>query len=72
MTKTNSHWFRMVYIEVQDKKLMFGMKKMSHNLFRLIGIRLVLDRSNSIGTQSIELDWYSIDRKSHISKNQQT
>ena len=26
----------MVYIEVQDKKLKFGMKKMSYKLFRLI------------------------------------
>ena len=42
MTKTKSHWFRMVYIEVQDKKLKFGMKKMSYKLF------------HSIGTQSIE------------------
>ena len=27
MTKTKSHWFRMVYIEVQDKKLKFEMGK---------------------------------------------
>ena len=27
MTKTKSHWFGTVYIEVQDKKLKFGMKK---------------------------------------------
>ena len=29
----------MVYIEIQDKKksIKFGMKKMSYNLFRLIG-----------------------------------
>ena len=42
MTKTKSHWFRMVYIEVQDKKLKSGMKKMSYKLFRSIDIRLIL------------------------------
>ena len=31
----------MVYIEVQDKKLKFGMKKMSYKLFHLIGTRLI-------------------------------
>ena len=34
----------MVYIEVQDKKLKFGMKKMSYKLFRLKVIQLVLNR----------------------------
>ena len=38
----------MVYIEAQDKKLMFGMKR------------------NEL--QSVSFDWYSINRKSHISK----
>ena len=38
----------MVYIEAQDKKLMFGMKK------------------NEL--QFVLFDWYSINRKSHISK----
>ena len=42
MTKTKSHWFRMVYIEVQDKKLKSGMKKMSYKLFCSIDIRLIL------------------------------
>ena len=51
MAKTNSHWFRMVYIEVQDKK--------TH----------VRDEENEL--QSVSFDWYSINRKSHISKNQQ-
>ena len=31
----------MVYIEVQDKKLKFEMKKMSYKLFGLIGTRSV-------------------------------
>ena len=52
MTKTKSHWFRMVYIEVQDKKLKFGMKKMSYKLFRLIGTQSI--ESHLIGTRSIE------------------
>ena len=42
----------MVYIEVQDKKLKFGMKKMSNKLFRLIGTQSI--KSHSIGTRSIE------------------
>ena len=54
MTKTKSHWFRMVYIEVQDKKLKFRMKKkMSYNLFRSIGTQLVLDRSKVTYQQKI-------------------
>ena len=35
------HWFRMVYIEVQDKKLKFGMKKMNYKMFRSIGTRSI-------------------------------
>ena len=42
----------MVYIEVQDKKLKFEMKKMSYNLFRSIGTQLI--ESHLIGTWSIE------------------
>ena len=42
----------MVYIEVQDKKLKFGMKKMSYKLFRLIGTQSI--ESHSISTWSIE------------------
>ena len=42
MRKTKSHWFRMVYIKVEHKKLKFGMKKMSYKLF------------GSVGTWSIE------------------
>ena len=42
MRKTKSHWFRMVYIKVEHKKLKFGMKKMSYKLY------------GSIGTWSIE------------------
>ena len=34
----------MVYIEVQDKKLKFGMKKMSYKLFHSIGTRLIESR----------------------------
>ena len=48
MTKTKSHEYRMVYIEAQDKKLKFGIKKMSYKLFGSIGTQLVLvifDRS---------------------------
>ena len=52
MTKTKSHWFRMVYIEVQDKKLKFEMKKMSYNLFHSIGTQLI--ESHLIGNRSIE------------------
>ena len=52
MTKTKSHWFRMVYIEVQHKKLKFKMKKMSYNLFHSIGTQLI--ESHLIGTRSIE------------------
>ena len=62
MTKTKSHWFRMVYTEVQDnnnnnnKKLKVGMKKN--------------------GLQSVSFDWYSIGTRSIESrisaKNQQT
>ena len=48
MTKTKSHWFRMIYIEVQDKKTQ------------------VQDEKNEL--QAVSLDWYSIDRKSHINK----
>ena len=48
MIKTKSHWFRMVYIEVQDKKLKFGMKKMSYKLFHLIGTRSI---ENCISTK---------------------
>ena len=48
MTKTKSHWFRMVYIEVQDQKkkktLKFRMKKMSYKLFRLIGTQSIENR----------------------------
>ena len=51
MTKTKSHWFRMVYIEVQDKKTQ------------------VCDEKNKL--QAVWFDWYSINRKSHISKNKQ-
>ena len=58
MTKTKSHWFRMVYIEVQDKKLKFGMKK---NELQAISFDwYTIDRNS--------FDWYSINRKSHISK----
>ena len=32
----------MVYIEFQDKKLKFGMKKMCYKLFRSIDTRLIL------------------------------
>ena len=32
----------MVYMEVQDKKLKSGMKKMSYKLFRSIDTRLIL------------------------------
>ena len=32
----------MVYIEVQDKKLKFRMKKLSYKLFRLIGTQLII------------------------------
>ena len=32
----------MVYIEVQDKKLKFGMKKKSYKLFHSIDTRLIL------------------------------
>ena len=39
----------MVYIEAQDKKLKFGMKKMSYKLFGLIGTRSV---ENSISAKS--------------------
>ena len=52
MTKTKSHWFRMGYIEVQDKKLKFEIKKMSYNMFRSIGTQLI--ESHLIGTRSIE------------------
>ena len=38
----------MVYIEVQDKKLKFGMKKMSYKLFHLIGTRSI---ENCISTK---------------------
>ena len=41
MTKTKSHWFRMVYIEVQDKKLKLRMKKISYKLFHSIGTRSI-------------------------------
>ena len=63
MTKTKSHWLRMVYIEVQDKKTQVrDEKKMSYNLFHSIGTRSI--ESRLIGTQLIE---------SRISaKNQQT
>ena len=42
----------MVYIEVQDKKLKFGIKKMSYKLFHSIGTQSI--ESHSIGTWSIE------------------
>ena len=42
----------MVYIEVQDKKLKLGMKKMSYKLFCSIGTRSI--ENHSIGTRSIE------------------
>ena len=34
----------MVYIEFQDKKLKFGMKKMSYKLFGLIGTQSIKNR----------------------------
>ena len=32
----------MVYIEIQDTKLKFRMKKLSYKLFRLIGTQLII------------------------------
>ena len=58
MTKTKSHWFRMVYIEVQEKKLKFGMK---NNELQAVSFDWY-----SINRKSF--DWYSIDQKSHINK----
>ena len=55
----------MVYIEVQDKKLKFGMKKMSYNLFRLIGSRSV--ESHSIGTRLV-LDQSEVTYQQKINK----
>ena len=49
MTKSKSHWFRIVYFQVQDKKLKFEIKKMSYNLF----VRLVLNRSKVAYQQKI-------------------
>ena len=58
MTKTKSHWFRMIYIEVQDKKTQVRDEK---NELQAVSLDWY-----SINRKSF--DWYSIDRKLHISK----
>ena len=62
MTKTKSHWFRMVYIEVQDKKTQIQDEKNE--------LQAVLFDWYSIDPKSF--DWYSIGTQSiesHISAN---
>ena len=63
MTKTKSHWFRMVYTEVQDNNNNNNNKKLK-----------VWMKKN--GLQSVLFDWYSIGTRSIESrisaKNQQT
>ena len=53
MTKTKSHWFRMVYIEVQDKKTQVrDGKKMSYKLFCSIGTRSIESRMSAKNQQT--------------------
>ena len=48
----------MVYIEVQDKKLKFGMKKMSYKLFHSIGTRSIENRiSAKISKHKKPITW---------------
>ena len=45
----------MVYIKAQDKKLKFGMKKLSYKLFHSIGTRLVRDQSKILYQQNQQM-----------------